>query len=41
MPIVTYDGGRYFKEVVDEAKKIPDVETVLPERSDAGSAEVQ
>lgn len=38
MPIVTYDGGRYFEEVVDEAKKRPEVETVLPERSDGGSA---
>ena len=38
MPIVTYDGGRYFEEVVNEAKKRPEVETVLPERSDGGSA---
>lgn len=38
MPIVTYDGGRYFEEVVNEAKKRPEIETVLPERSDGGSA---
>lgn len=38
MPKIAGPVGRFFREVVDEAKKIPDVETVLPERSDGGSA---
>ena len=38
MPKIVGDGGRCFKEVREDARKHPEVETVLPERSDAGSA---
>lgn len=38
MPKIVGDGGRCFKEVREDAKKHPEIETVLPERSDAGSA---